>query len=546
MRGTLIDGRYTLGELLGSGGMGRVYRAYDGRLQREVALKVMAEHYAQTPEFVERFRREIRNVASLDHPNVIRVFDSGEAEDGSPYMAMELAPGGTLKDRIRSTGPLAPREAARVALQVAEALGAAHAAGIVHRDVKPENVLLTETGDVKVGDFGIARATEATAMTHTSMILGTAPYLSPEQARGEPVGPSSDLYSLGVVLYESLTGRTPFGTGEHLNPLAIAMKHCNEPAPSPRAANRRVPEALELITLTLMRKRPEERHPDAAAVVADLAAFLENRRLPSAVALRVASSPEGARTNVLRRNPAPAAPPRRRRRKVLPLMALALAAVLALFASSPAQLQRPVAFVEHTIVPDAEVLDRAVSPALDGPPGVPRAPEEKETPDGKVPEVEPRPPAGPTFSEAPAPEAPADAQTGSASASAASSPSTPSPSTPSPSTPSPSTPSPSTPSPSTSSPGASASAASEASAAPATEEVPQQVPAAPSAPASPAPTEDPGSVPAATEDPGSVPAQPAPQAPDATAPAEDPDEGPPSADDLPAGVRIPEIDIPDF
>ena len=521
--GSLIGGRYELGELLGSGGMGRVYRAYDGRLKREVALKVMAEHYAQTPEFVERFEREIRNVASLDHPNVIRVFDSGEAEDGSPYMAMELASGGTLKDRIRSTGPLPPREAAGVALQVAEALGAAHAAGIVHRDVKPENVLLTETGDAKVGDFGIARATEATAMTHTSMILGTAPYLSPEQARGEPVGPSSDLYSLGVVLFESLTGRTPFGTGEHLNPLAIAMKHCNEPAPSARAQNSEVPEALELITLTLMRKRPEDRHPDAAALVADLAAFLEDRRLPSAAALRVAASPEAARTNVLRRAPAPAAPPRRRRRKVLPLMALALAAVLALFASSPAQLQRPVAFVEHTIAPDAEVLDRAVSPALNGPPGAPKMPDENEASRDGVPEEDredraTQPDAGAASSEAPASEAPAseaapaDVQTGSASASAASSPE------------------------------ASASAAPEASTAPATEEGPQQAPAASSTPASPAPTEDPGSAPA-------QPARPAQQTPDASAPAGDPEEGQPPeppADDPPVEVQVPEIELPDF
>ena len=508
--GSLIDGRYTLGELLGSGGMGRVYRAQDGRLGREAALKVMAEHYAQTPEFVERFEREIRNVASLDHPNVIRVFDSGETEDGSPYMAMELASGGTLKDRIRSAGPLPPREAARVALQVAEALGAAHEAGIVHRDVKPENVLLTETGEVKVGDFGIARATEATAMTNTSMILGTAPYLSPEQARGEPVGPSSDLYSLGVVLYESLTGRTPFGTGEHLNPLAIAMKHCNEPAPSPRAENRGVPEALELITLTLMRKRPEERHPDAAALVADLAAFLEGRRLPSAAALRVASSPEGARTNVLRRPPDPATPPRRRHRKVLPLMALGLAAVLALLASSPAQLQRPVAFVEHTVAPDAAVLDRAASPALDGPPDAPSVPEEKnaEAPPSEAPKGDraPRPDAGVTFSEAPAPEAPAVTQTGSASASA------------------------------TSSPGASASATSEISSVPPTEGAPQQDPVASSTPASPAPTEGPGS----------APARPAPQPPDAPAPADGPNGETPSAADLPAGVRIPEIELPDF
>ena len=201
--GFKVCDRYALLELLGSGGMGRVYLAYDENLKRQVALKVLAEHHARTPEFVERFEREARSVASLNHPHIVRVFDSGKDADGSPYIAMEFASGGTLKDRIRAGGPLPPREAARLALQVADALGAAHAAGIVHRDVKPENVLLTEGGDVKVADFGIARATEATAMTQTSMILGTAPYLSPEQATGESVGPASDLYSLGVVLYES-------------------------------------------------------------------------------------------------------------------------------------------------------------------------------------------------------------------------------------------------------------------------------------------------------------------------------------------------------
>ncbi|MDQ3430282.1 MAG: protein kinase, partial [Actinomycetota bacterium] len=283
--------------------MGSVYRAHDARLGREVAIKVLGEHHAGSPEFVERFGREVKSVASLDHPNIVRVFDSGEGDDGSPYMAMELVDGGTLKDRIRHTGPLPPREAARVALQVADALGAAHAAGIIHRDVKPENVLLTKEGEVKVADFGIARATEATAMTHTSMILGTVPYLSPEQARGEPVGPASDLYSLGVVLYEALTGRTPFGTGEHINPLAIAMKHCTEPAPSPRASNREVPRPLELVTLTLMRKQPAERYASAAALADDLAAFLRGEKLSSPAVAGLASSSEGTPTQTLRRAP---------------------------------------------------------------------------------------------------------------------------------------------------------------------------------------------------------------------------------------------------
>ena len=323
-----IGGRYELGGLLGSGGMASVYRARDTRLGREVAVKVPGEHHAGSAEFVERFEREVESVASLDHPNIVRVFDSGKDRDGSPYMAMELVDGGTLRDRIRYSGPLPPREAARVVLRVADALGAAHAAGIVHRDVKPENVLLTKDGDAKVADFGIARAADATAMTRTSMILGTAPYLSPEQARGESVGPASDLYSLGVVLYEALTGRTPFGTGEHVNPLAIAMRHCTEPAPSPRACNRDVPRPLELVTLTLMRKRPAERYAGAAALADDLGAFLRGEKLSSTTAIHLASSPEGVGTQALRRAPSDA-PARRRRREVVWVMTVAFAGVLA-------------------------------------------------------------------------------------------------------------------------------------------------------------------------------------------------------------------------
>jgi serine/threonine-protein kinase len=357
--------------------MGRVFRAYDETLKREVALKVLAEHHAQAPQFVERFGREARSVASLDHPNVVKVFDSGKDDGGSPYIAMELASGGTLKDRLRASGPLPPREAARLALQVAGALGAAHGAGIVHRDVKPENVLLTAEGDVKVADFGIARASEATAMTQTSLILGTAPYLSPEQAMGEPVGPASDLYSLGVVLYESLTGEPPFGTGAEMNPLAIAMKHLNEPAPSPRESQDGVPRPLEGITLALMRKRPEDRYPSAAALAADLEAFLDGRN-PSRLAVPPNVPASGARTRILRRHSAPA----RRRRGLVPLMALAVASILVLSAAAPGLVQRPV--VGLTTAPDARTLDRASSPELVAPPNAPEAPadEEDENPEG--------------------------------------------------------------------------------------------------------------------------------------------------------------------
>ncbi|QIN82547.1 protein kinase [Rubrobacter tropicus] len=413
-----IGDRYELGGLLGSGGMGSVYRAHDARLDREVAIKVLGRHHAGSPEFVERFEREVKSVASLDHPNVVRVFDSGRGDDGSPYMAMELMDGGTLKDRIRQEGPLPPREAAKVALQVADALGAAHAAGIVHRDVKPENVLLAKGGGAKVADFGIARATEATAMTHTSMILGTAPYLSPEQARGETVGPASDLYSLGVVLYEALTGRTPFGTGEHVNPLAIAMKHCTEPAPSPRTSNHRVPRPLEIVTLTLMRKQPADRYASAAALADDLEAFLRGEELSSAAAMRLASSSEGTGTRALHRTPAPP----RRRRKVVPVMAFALACVLALAFSPLVSMQKPVAFVEDTVAGDVGGLDRAASPTLRTHPGVPEAPEkeriEANQPEKQATQVEEQAPAKAPPAEAAPVEAPDEVDAASASASA--------------------------------------------------------------------------------------------------------------------------------
>ncbi len=538
--------------------MGFVYRAYDARLGCEVALKVLGEHHAGSPEFVERFGREVKSVASLDHPNIVRVLDSGEGEDGSPYMAMELVDGGTLKDRIRHHGPLPPREAARVAHGVADALGAAHAAGIVHRDVKPENVLLTKDGEVKVADFGIARATEATAMTHTSMILGTAPYLSPEQARGEPVGPASDLYSLGVVLYEALTGRTPFGTGEHINPLAIAMKHCTEPAPSPRTSNREVPRPLELITLTLMRKQPPERHASAAVLADDLAAFLRGEKLPSAAVAGLASSSEGMGTQTLRRAPTT---PARRRRKVVPVMAVALASVLALAFSPLVSMPTPVAFVEG-VAPDAESLNRAVSPAFRGHPGAPEMPEmeraqatrsdrpeeqnpapEPEAPTEPTPAAEVDPVTPPDASSDPAtvPDAPAEVNAGNASASASAGASAAASSAPASSASAAASSAPASPAPTT-----------DNAPAAATEEVPEQVPepAPPSsAPAAveeaPAPEpESDASVPASTPEPDA--SAPAPTSePEASAPAStpEPEASAPADDD--GGVQVPEVEVPD-
>ncbi len=194
----LVDNRYRIVKPLGSGGMADVFLAHDDVLDRDVALKVMSTRYASDGEFIERFKREAQSAAALSHPNIVSIFDRGEAEDGTYYIAMEYLPGGTLKDRILKRGALPARTAAAVALQIAEALCAAHERDVVHRDIKPHNILITETGDVKVTDFGIARAASSSTMTRTGHILGTAHYISPEQAMGEPVGPASDLYSFGI------------------------------------------------------------------------------------------------------------------------------------------------------------------------------------------------------------------------------------------------------------------------------------------------------------------------------------------------------------
>ncbi|MDQ3964975.1 MAG: Stk1 family PASTA domain-containing Ser/Thr kinase [Actinomycetota bacterium] len=268
MQRALIGGRYALGDLLGSGGMAQVYLAHDEVLDRDVALKILCKQYAEDEEFVERFRREARSAARLSHPNIVAVYDQGQTEDGTYYIAMEYVPGETLKDRIRRDGPFEPSAAAGVALRIAEALSVAHEKGVIHRDIKPQNVLVTPKGDAKVTDFGIARAATATTTSRSSLIFGTAGYMSPEQAMGEPVGPESDLYSLGIVLYEMLTGEQPYGGTE--NPIVEAMKHVNEPPRSPREVNPEVPEPLDAVTVKLLAKNPEDRYASAAELAEDL------------------------------------------------------------------------------------------------------------------------------------------------------------------------------------------------------------------------------------------------------------------------------------
>src|SRR3712207_3619593 len=238
----LIDDRYELRGPLGSGGMADVYLDHDEVLDRDVALKLLKEQYVKNERFVERFKREAHSAAALSHPHIVPVFDAGETGDGIHYIAMEYVPGGTLKERIMSKGALPARKAAAVALQIAEALRAAHEQGVIHRDIKPHNILITDSGNVKVGDFGIVRAAEATTISDLGDILGSVKYMSPEQAMGEPVGPASDLYSLGVVLYEMLTGRVPYeaGTAEEMSAM-----HAGGPPTRPGEVNPRNPSVCK-------------------------------------------------------------------------------------------------------------------------------------------------------------------------------------------------------------------------------------------------------------------------------------------------------------
>src|ERR671911_388546 len=225
--GTLISERYRLEEKIGSGGMSSVYRAFDPTLERWVAIKLMHRDISADPDQLERFRREARAVAQLNHPHVVTVIDAGE-DEGAPYIVFEYVEGETLKDRIRRLGRLPVSEAVAYAIEIARALSAAHGRGIVHRDVKPQNVLVDEEGSAKVTDFGIARSIDDTGLTADGRVLGTTDYVSPEQALGHDVNGQSDIYSLGIVLYEMLTGDVPFH-GE--NQVSVAMKHVREDLP---------------------------------------------------------------------------------------------------------------------------------------------------------------------------------------------------------------------------------------------------------------------------------------------------------------------------
>ena len=299
----LFANRYETEHRLGIGGMAEVVLARDSALGRRVALKLLAPQLAADPVFVERFRREATAIASLNHPNVIVVYDHGVA-DGQPFIAMEYVPGRTLKHVIADAAPFAAGVAIRYAVQMLDGLAAAHSVGIVHRDVKPQNLIVRDDGTLKVADFGVARSADETMLTQHGSVIGTADYISPEQARGGSAGPASDLYSVGVVLFEMLTGRLPF-TGDL--PLAIANQHLRTPAPPVRKINPAVRADLARVVDRALSKDPAARYGSAAEMKAALTAPPAAESAPTLVA-PTARIPAPAPTHVMR----PHAPPVRR------------------------------------------------------------------------------------------------------------------------------------------------------------------------------------------------------------------------------------------
>lgn len=285
MVGKILAQRYELIEKIAEGGMARVYRGRDLLLKRTIAVKVLKDQMTGDAAFVRRFEREAQSAAALSHPHIVNIYDVGE-EDGIYFMVMEYVDGKNLKEYIREKGSLSISEAIKITRQIAEALEQAHAAGVVHRDIKPQNILFSREGKIKVTDFGIAIAGDGVTVTVGDQIIGSVQYISPEQARGELAGKQSDLYSLGIVMYEMVTGKVPF-TAE--SPVALAMKHIQEQIVPPRRLNESIPEALEEIILKAVAKDSAERYGTAAELLEDLV-FSEDRDVPRVVQKRNSGS----------------------------------------------------------------------------------------------------------------------------------------------------------------------------------------------------------------------------------------------------------------
>ena len=353
--GTVIGGRYQLEKTIGTGGMAKVWLAHDRLLDRRVAVKILADRYASDPGFVERFRREASAAAGLSHPNIVTVYDRGET-DGSYYIVMEHLPGPDLKEIVRQRGKLAPRQAVDAALQILAALSAAHRRNVIHRDIKPQNVLVAEDGHLKVTDFGIARAGDDAGMTEVGSVIGTAQYLSPEQARGEDVTTASDCYSTGIVLYELLTGRVPFD-GE--KPVAIAMRQINEVPVAPRVIVPQIPPPLNEIVMKALEKRPGSRYrtaeefsnallrvrPSLPEPVEDATQVLAAMESPATT--RIIAQNTAATRVVPRQNSMPPPPTRRRRGPVIGV----IIALLVLAAGASAYLLTDIGRASKVTVP---------------------------------------------------------------------------------------------------------------------------------------------------------------------------------------------------
>jgi eukaryotic-like serine/threonine-protein kinase len=327
----VLLGRYRLEDPVASGGMGRVFVATDDRLGRRVAVKLLRESLVDDPRFVERFRREARSVAALNHPSIASVFDYGE-EEGRHFIVMEYVEGRDLAEVIGAGGPLDPERSAVIGSQSCDALGHAHESGIVHRDVKPANIIVGQDDRVRVTDFGIAHAVGDSTLTATGSVMGTAHYLAPEQASGAEVGPAADQYAMGVVLFEMLTGEVPFGG---TSAIGVAMRHVADEIPPPSRLNAEVPPGLDEIVATATAKDPERRYPSASRMSEALRDVTRPISVPGPVTVPSTAVVAGT-TQVLgdtaRPNEGRSSGPRRAVRGVtfaLALLALAVAALLA-------------------------------------------------------------------------------------------------------------------------------------------------------------------------------------------------------------------------